>query len=179
MSRSNVFLLAAAFALGIASTASVAEDAKWGSEAEAKTIIVNEATWISKVCGPPVDLSFVAKDFHGTRRNGTRYDREIATSFRDQTKPRSRDCHIGEVDVRFFSDTTAIAYGSEGWINIAPDETETKFCEAWSDTWVKREGKWFLVSAQDAVVSCDEWWPTLKKIATILPNYKESYKKSE
>jgi hypothetical protein len=159
--------------LGFSSTLSVAQDAKWGSADEAQSIIAMEAAWISQVCAPQPDLSFIADDFKGTRRNGTRYGRDIATTGPDKSKPTSRDCRIGDVDVRFFSDSAAVAYGSEGWINIAADATEVKFCEAWSDVWVKRDGQWKLVAAQDNVVPCEQWWPTLRGLRTVLPNYKE------
>lgn len=171
------FSVAAISILGFSSTLSVAQDAKWGSAEEAKTIVTLEATWLSKVCAPPPDLSFIAKDFHGTRRNGTRYGQEIATLVSDAAeKATARDCRLGDVDVRFFNDSTANAYGSEGWINIAPDGKETQFCEAWTDTFIKREGKWYLVSAQDNIVACEQWWPTLRSLRTILPNYEELFK---
>ena len=169
-----VFFVAAISVLGCSSTSSAAEETKWGSADEAKAIITMDALWVSQVCAPQPDLSFIAKDFHGTRRNGTRYGRDIATTgLAPGEKPKSRDCRIGDVDVRFFSDSTAIAYGSEGWINIAADGKEVKFCEAWSDVWVKRNGKWNLVAAQDNVVPCEQWWPTLRPLGTILPGYKE------
>ena len=64
------------------------------------------------------------------------------------------DCQLGEVKVKFFGDSIAIAYGAESWIDKANDGKETKRCQIWTDTWLKRAGKWQIVAAQDTIVPC-------------------------
>jgi hypothetical protein len=54
------------------------------------------------------------------------------------TKSLSRDCQLGEVKVRFFGDSIAIAYGAENKIDKANDGKDTKRCLVWTDTWLKR-----------------------------------------
>jgi len=47
--------------------------------------------------------------------------------------------------VGFFGDSIAIAYGEESAIK-AKDGKETKHCLIWTDTWLKRAGKWQIVA---------------------------------
>jgi len=66
----------------------------------------------------------------------------------------SRDCQLGEVKVRFFGDAIAIAYGAEHRIDKDSNGKEAKRCQVWTDTWLKRGGKWQIVAAQDTVIPC-------------------------
>lgn len=57
--------------------------------------------------------------------------------------------HPDYVHVRFFGDDTAVAQGSETWTKKNPLR-KGRF--VWTDTWVKRDGGWQIVNAQDTVV---------------------------
>jgi hypothetical protein len=135
---------------------SVAQESRWGSPDEdtVKFIKVVEAKWASSACSPQPDLKDVfADDFQGTSPTGRRYGKEEAIT--TDTKSLSRDCQLGEVKVRFFGDSIAIAYGAESTMTKDSNGKETKRCLVWTDTWLKRAGKWQIVAAQDTIVPCN------------------------
>jgi len=135
---------------------SVAQESRWGSPDEdtVKLITGAEAKWASSACSPQPDLKeVIADDFQGTSPQGRRYGKKDAISA--DTKSQSRDCQLGEVKVRFFSDSIAIAYGAESSMNKNNNGKKTKRCLIWTDTWLKRAGKWQIVAAQDTLVSCN------------------------
>jgi hypothetical protein len=146
------FLLLAALA-GLASVA--AQSSRWGSPDEdtVKYILACEAKWASSACSPQPDMTlFIAEDFQGTSTTGKRYGKPDAIA--SEAPYHSHDCHLGEVKVRFFGDVVAIAYGAEDRIDRAADGKESKRCQVWTDTWLKRDGKWEIVAAQDTIVTC-------------------------
>ena len=142
--------------LGGFSSSSVAQESRWGSRDEetVRFIIAAEAKWANSACSPQPDLrAVIADDFQGTSPSGRRYGKDEAIT--TDTKSLSRDCQLGEVKVRFFGDSIAIAYGAESWIEKANDGKETKRCQVWTDTWLKRAGKWQIVAAQDTMLPCN------------------------
>ena len=141
------------FLSGFASS-SFAQESRWGSPEEetVKFMIAAEAKWANSACSPQPDLKdVIADDFQGTSPSGRRYDK--AKAIAPDTKSLSRDCQLGEVKVRFFGDSIAIAYGAESAVK-AKDGKETKHCLIWTDTWLKRAGKWQIVAAQDTNIPC-------------------------
>ena len=149
-----VFLLALLFLGGFASP-SVGQESRWGSPGEetVKFIIAAEAKWANSACSPQPDLKdVIADDFQGTSPSGRRYGKKDAIS--TDLKSLERDCQLGEVKVRFFGDSIAIAYGAESAVSKAKDGKETKHCLIWTDTWLKRAGKWQIVAAQDTNIPC-------------------------
>ena len=151
-------LVIATFSLGAALAApSLAEDSRWGSSNEptVKFMIAAEAKWANGACSPQPDLGvIIADDYQGTSTTGRRYPKADAIS--DDPNKMSRDCQLGDVKVRFFGDSIAVAYGSESRIQKATDGTEAKRCQVWTDTWLKRNDKWQIVAAQDTVIPCDK-----------------------
>ncbi len=148
-------LLALLFLGGFA-LPSFAQESRWGSPEEetVKFIIAAEAKWANSACSPQPDLKdVIADDFQGTSPSGRRYGKEEAITA--DTKSHSRDCRLGEVKVRFFGDSIAIAYGAESAVSKAKDGKETKRCLIWTDTWLKRAGKWQIVAAQDTGIPCN------------------------
>ena len=146
----------ALFLLGGFTSPSVAQESRWGSPDEdtVKLIKAAEAKWASLACAPQPDLKdVIADDFQGTSTKGQRYGKEEAIT--TDTKSLSRDCQLGEVKVRFFGDSMAIAYGAESRMSKDKDGKETKLCQVWTDTWLKRTGKWQIVAAQDTDVPCN------------------------
>ena len=143
--------------LGGFTSPSVAQESRWGSPNEdiVKLIVAVEAKWASSACNPQPDLKdVIADDFQGTSTKGQRYGKEEAIT--TDTKSLSRDCQLGEVKVRFFGDSMAIAYGAENRMIKDDNGKETKRCQVWTDTWLKRGGKWQIVAAQDTVIPCAE-----------------------
>jgi hypothetical protein len=144
------------FLFGGFSPSSVAQEARWGSPDEdtVKFMTAAEAKWASSACSPQPDLKdVIADDFQGTSTKGKRYGKEDAIT--TDTKSLSRDCQLGEVKVRFFGDSIAVAYGAESRMVKDKDGKEEKRCQIWTDTWLQRAGKWQIVSAQDTIVSCN------------------------
>ena len=142
--------------LGGFTSASVAQESRWGSPDEdiVKVITVAEAKWASSACSPQPELEdVIADDFQGTSTKGQRYGKEEAIT--TDTKSLSRDCKLGEVKVRFFGDSIAIAYGADNRMIKDKNGQETKRCQVWTDTWLRRAGKWQIVAAQDTIVPCN------------------------
>ena len=151
----TVFVLGLSLFGGFASP-TIAQESRWGSpdEETVKFMIAVEAKWANTSCSPQPDLkAAIADDFQGTSTKGQRYGKEEAIT--TDTKSLSRDCQLGEVKVRFFGDSIAIAYGAESRMDKAKDGKETKRCQVWTDTWLKREGKWQIVAAQDTILPCN------------------------
>ena len=149
------FLLALLFLGGFA-LPSFAQESRWGSPEEetVKFMIAAEAKWANSACSPQPDLKdVIADDFQGTSPSGRRYDK--AKAITSDIKALERDCQLGEVKVRFFGDSIAIAYGAESAVSKAKDGKETKRCLIWTDTWLKRAGKWQIVAAQDTNITCN------------------------
>jgi hypothetical protein len=147
-------LLALLF-LGRFASAGFAQQSRWGSPGEetVKSIIAAEAKWANSACSPQPDLKdIIADDFQGTSPSGKRYGKDDAIT--TDTKSLSRDCQLGEVKVRFFGDSIAIAYGAESAVSKGKDGKEAKRCLIWTDTWLKRAGKWQIVAAQDTNIPC-------------------------
>jgi hypothetical protein len=143
------------FFLGGFALPTFAQESRWGSpnEETVKFIIAAEAKWANAACSPQPDLKeVIADDFQGTSPSGRRYDK--AKAIATDTKSLSRDCQLGEIKVRFFGDSIAIAYGAESAVSKAKDGKETKHCLIWTDTWLKRAGKWQIVAAQDTNIPC-------------------------
>jgi catechol 2,3-dioxygenase-like lactoylglutathione lyase family enzyme len=40
-------------------------------------------------------------------------------------------------------------------IRQSMQDAEAKRCQVWTDTWLKRNGQWQIVAAQDTVIPCD------------------------
>jgi hypothetical protein len=149
--RACVLLLA----VGAAPRPVVAQDGRWGSPDDAivKTMIGAERMWAQSSCAPQPKLKdIIADDFQGTSTAGKRFRKGEAIE--TDTTRLDRDCQLGEVKVQFFGDSIAVAYGSESRLRKGEDGKESKRCQVWTDTWLKRQGKWQIVAAQDNVVPC-------------------------
>ena len=88
----------------------------------------------------------LADDFVGVDIDGSHYSK--ADAIKDfRTKPSGFiSNHLNEVETRFYGDA-AVAQGNESWKK--KDGTLGKF--VWTDTWIKRNGKWQIVAAEDLV----------------------------
>ena len=81
-----------------------------------------------------------------------RYGREGAITA--DPNSRATDCQLGDVKIRFFGDSVAVAYGEESRMQPDASGQVAKRCQVWTDTWLKRDGKWQIVAAQDTIVAC-------------------------
>jgi ketosteroid isomerase-like protein len=107
-----------------------------------------ESDWAESVV--PNDVSvlerILADDFVGVDIDGSHYSKEGAIKYFGTHPSEFVSNHLNEVEIRFYGDA-AVAQGNESWKK--KNGTEGKF--VWTDTWVKRNGKWQVVAAEDLV----------------------------
>jgi ketosteroid isomerase-like protein len=108
-----------------------------------------ESDWAESTATNDVSVleRILADDFVGVDIDGSHYSKAGAiTDYR--TKPSEFVFnHLNDVEIRFYGET-AVAQGNEGWKKKA-DGTTGKF--VWTDTWIRRGGKWQVVAAEDLV----------------------------
>ena len=137
-----------------------AQQSHWATDDDktAKFIIDMERKWAEGVCANNGVISeLLADDFQGTGTGGERYNK--ADELRDEKGPHSaHGCALDDAKVRFFSSSSgedvAIIYGSEHAIGKDKTHPDAKQCQVWTDTWLKRDGKWQIAVAQDNKVDC-------------------------
>jgi len=137
-----------------------AQQSHWATpdDKTAKFMIDMERKWAEGVCtNNGVISELLADDFQGTSTGGERYSKE--DELRDEKGPHSaRGCALDDAKVRFFSfssgEDVAIIYGSEHAIGKDKTHPDAKQCQIWTDTWLKRNGKWQIAAAQDNKVDC-------------------------
>ena len=137
-----------------------AQQSHWAASDDktAKFMIDMERKWAEGVCtNTGVISELLAEDFQGTSTGGERYNKE--DELRDEKGPHSaHGCALDDAKVRFFSlssgEDVAIVYGSEHAIGKDKTHPDAKQCQVWTDTWLKRDGKWQIAAAQDNKVDC-------------------------
>jgi hypothetical protein len=149
-------LLAAMVATNVlAAGSALSGEAPAGSDATAQWMIQQERAWAEQSCGKEWVLSeLLASDFHGTAPKGGRYDKPSKAPDFDPSKTWHTDCRLLSTDVRFFGPDVAVVYGSESSVAPLPDSKLEHRCLVWTDTWLKRHGKWQIIAAQDTRVDC-------------------------
>jgi Domain of unknown function (DUF4440) len=129
----------------------VAQEGRWAASSDpvAQSLIAMERAWAEQDCTHKVVVdTILADDFEGTSPEGKRYTKAQAVSKAKASTEKARDCLLNRVDIHFFGDSIAVAYGSESWNTLA-DGKELKSCLVWTDTWLKRGGVWRIVAAHD------------------------------
>ncbi|HEU4664876.1 MAG TPA: nuclear transport factor 2 family protein [Dokdonella sp.] len=141
----NAPLAIASLALATLSCASARTPAP--HQAQAETYIIDcSRDWAQSVVTGDRSRRriYFADDFIGTDTRGRTYGKSQVTRETGPAKSIVSN-HLGDVKVRFFGDT-AIAHGSESWER--KDGSKGRF--VWTDVWVRRDGRWQIVAAQDA-----------------------------
>jgi len=153
--RRSISMIPAILLFGMGTAHAWNQTSRWLSADDpvAKTIIAVETMWAETACGPATATlnAAIADDFQGTSTKGVRYDKAHATE-----QQHSRDCQLQQIHIHLFGDSLAMVYGNESSIAKNPDGKEWKRCLVWTDTWLKRNGKWQIVAAQDNVVDCEK-----------------------
>jgi len=129
-----------------------AQQAKWATPDDpvAKSLIEMERQWADAECTHSLVVqTILADDFEGTSPEGALYSKSDAVEGAKTAKIQARGCHLKDAKVRFIGDNLAIVYGSEGAIVKASDGKESARNLVWTDTWLKRNGKWQIVAVQD------------------------------
>jgi len=107
-----------------------------------------ESDWAESVVTNDVGVleRIMADDFVGVFIDGSHYSKADAIKdFRTHPSEFVSD-HLNEIEIRFYGDA-AVAQGSESWKR--KDGTAGKY--VWTDTWIRRGGKWQTVAAEDLV----------------------------
>jgi ketosteroid isomerase-like protein len=113
-------------------------------------IIESERQWAESVATGDSSVvdRILADDFIGVDPKGRPYDKaKMVSETRDAPKYFVSN-HANDVKVRFYGDT-AVAQGDETWERHSGDPRRGRF--VWTDTWVRRNGKWQIVAAEDLI----------------------------
>ncbi len=66
---------------------------------------------------------------------------------------------LDEADVRYFGQDIAVIYGAESKTVELEDKKHERRCLVWTDTWLRRNGKWQIIAVQDNRIDCPEKKP--------------------
>jgi uncharacterized protein (TIGR02246 family) len=135
-----------------------AQNNKNDREAVTRALIEMERRW-SESATPAEEIGVVqeifADDFLGTDTDGKLYtksekiekEKARSVSGSEVLSPR-----LDDVKVRFFGDNLAVLYGRESSIRKSKEGKEHTRRVVWTDTWLKRDGRWQIIAVQDMVV---------------------------
>lgn len=121
----------------------------------ANLMIDAERQWAEAACTHnKIAQKILAEDFQGTSPEAQRYTKSEEVSDTADTSKSVRNCRLIDAKVRFFADSVALVYGSESSVQRKKDGTEQSRCLIWTDTWLKRNGNWQIIAAQDTSFKC-------------------------
>jgi hypothetical protein len=135
----------------------------WAAKSDplAQKMIEAERTWATLSCLPRNRImaasaafasAYIADDFVGTSPRGPLYTK--ADMFPRKAPPTTeieRDCKFFGARVRYFGPDVAVLYGRESAVVKGPDGKEAPRTLVWTDTWLRRAGKWQIIAVQDMV----------------------------
>ena len=151
--RYSLFVAAFAFAAAcVFALPASAQASHWASadDATAKSLIEMERKWAESGCKPNgIEKAILADDYHGIAPDGSHYGKKEAVTGSNDPVGAETECVMYDVKVHFFGDTMAVLYGSESALHTAKDGSKHRRKLTWVDTWLKREGKWQIVAAED------------------------------
>ena len=133
------------------------QQGRWAAadNATGKFMVDAERQWAEAACTHnKVTEKILADDFQGTSPEGKRYTKSEEVADTADLSKTARDCRLVDAKVRFFGDDLAMVYGSESSVRKAKDGTEKSRCLIWTDTWLKRNGTWQIIAAQDTQFDC-------------------------
>jgi uncharacterized protein DUF4440 len=139
-------------ALSIVGAVAAGQQARWAGpdDETAKAMISMERKWAEADCDGNLSAeTTLADDFEGTAPDGKRYAKSDDIQGAKTAKERSLECRLGEVKVHYFGETVAVLYGSESRVEKGKDGKDHTLGLIWTDTWLKRNGKWQIIAAQD------------------------------
>jgi Domain of unknown function (DUF4440) len=132
-----------------------AQDVPAKQRATAHWMIEQARARADQACGGKWVISdLLADDFTGTSPKGTRYAKPTGRPPNDPTTQWSKDCSLDEADVRFFGSDVALMYGVESKTVALAGGTQERHCLVWTDTWLRRKGKWQIIAVQDNRIEC-------------------------
>jgi len=127
----------------------------------ARKLIEQERTWATLSCAPPGKIAaasaafvtdVIADDFVGTSPRGPLYTKADMLPKKTGPAPETeRDCKLISARVRYFGPDVAVLYGRESAIAKGAGGKEAPRTLVWTDTWLRRAGKWQIIAVQDMV----------------------------
>lgn len=161
--RLALIMATAMLALSQAANAAAPSPGRWASDSDptARYLIAQERRWAEDACKPSgVVREYIARDFVGTSPSGTLYRRPalLALHTGSPDGEKERDCKLLGAKVRFYGPDLAMIYGYESAVLVKADGSETTRTLIWTDTAVRRAGKWQVIAVQD-MVAPSEWKP--------------------
>ena len=126
--------------------------AQQSNTAEAERYIKeSENQWAESVANGDASVveRILADDFLGVDPDGNLYDKAKMVADTREAPKEFISNHLNDVKVRFFGDT-AVAQGNESWVRRAVTPLNGRF--VWTDTWLRRNGKWQIVASEDLIV---------------------------
>ena len=113
-------------------------------------LIEVERKWAVLECEPTdVVNGYLAEDFVGTSPEGPLYTKADYLSGPQPAPGSVHGCKLLSARVRFYGDNLAMIYGSETSVRKDKAGKEYNRKLIWTDTWVKRDGKWQIIAVQD------------------------------
>jgi ketosteroid isomerase-like protein len=111
-------------------------------------ILDSERHWAESVATGDTSAieRILADDFIGVDPKGSLYNKQQMI---DETRNAPKyfvSNRLNDVKVRFYS-STAIAQGSESWEKRSGERGRF----VWTDTWIRRNGRWQIVAAEDMI----------------------------
>ena len=140
----------------------LAQQSHWATtdDPTAKYIIDSERQWAESGCNfNNIEATILADDFQGTSpSDGSRYTKADILARNADKSQAETDCRLLDARIRFFSsgdaDNVAMVYGSETATHKDKGGKPVARCLTWTDTWLKRNGKWQIIGVQDAQFLC-------------------------
>lgn len=142
-------VMLAAACLGAAS-AQPSSQGRWASadDPAAKQMIEAERKWAVLECEPSnVVAEALADDFVGTSPDGPIYTKKEALA--EDRSEKASGCKLLSARVRFYGENLAMIYGKETSTRTKSDGKVYVRTLIWTDTWLKRNGKWQIIAVQD------------------------------
>jgi ketosteroid isomerase-like protein len=123
---------------------------KSSHDSDRKLIEDSERQWAESVAtnDSSVVERILADDFIWIAPDGTRWSKAQVVADARKGPGDFTSNHLEEVTVRFFGDT-AVAQGSESWTRSSSTQRTGRF--VWTDTWIRRDGRWQIVAAEDLI----------------------------
>ncbi|MFL6514243.1 MAG: DUF4440 domain-containing protein [Chthoniobacterales bacterium] len=106
----------------------------------------SESEWAESVASGDATVleRILADDFVGVDTSGKSYDKAAELSNTGEGPKHFASNHLNDVKIRFYGNT-AVAQGSESWLRRSGEKGRF----VWTDTWLLRNSKWQIVSAED------------------------------
>ena len=123
-----------------------------GQTESERYIVESESQWAESVASGDTSAieRILADDFLGVSPEGDMYDKKTMVADTRTAPQVFLSNHLNGVKVRFFGDT-AVAQGSESWEKRKGEPRYGRF--VWTDTWIRRNGQWQIVAAEDLTVA--------------------------